>query len=107
MNIPLDQFCGSPCPTNFSTNLNIFSANLSRISFAKIVHLKTRLRERLVGPVDDGVVGSQVDTLQDVLLCSLVLHVVIIPDDRNNDGYDFDMSTSYLPLKFIWVLSCM
>ena len=51
--------------------------------------------------MDDGVVGSQVDALQDVLLCSLVLHVVIIPDDCNNDEYDFDKSMSYLTIAIM------
>ena len=38
--------------------------------------------------MDDGVVGTQVVALQDVLLRSLVLHVVLIPDDRHNEEYD-------------------
>ena len=67
--------------------LDQFEYILSRIAFEN-VHLKTCLRERLVGPMDDGVVGSQVDALQDVLLRSLVLHIVLIPDDRQNEELD-------------------
>ena len=38
--------------------------------------------------MDDGVVGTEVDALQDVLLRSLVLHIVLIPDDDDYDDHD-------------------
>ena len=42
--------------------------------------------------MDDRVVGTEVDALQDVLLRSLVLHVMLIPgeDDGDDAGNDND-----------------
>ena len=48
----------------------------------KKMYLEAGLWEWLVGPVDDRVVGTQVDALQDILLCPLVFNIVLISGNK-------------------------
>ena len=89
-NIPLDQFCGSTqFLDQFEYILDKVEENILQFFLRKKEdHLKTSLREWLVCPMDDRVVGTEVDALQDVLLRSLVLNIVLIPDDIHYDHDD-------------------
>ena len=89
VNIPLDQFCGSTQFLHqFEYILEKVEENIFQIFWDEDDHLKTSLREWLVCPMDDRVVGTEVDALQDVLLRSLVLNIVLVPDDDHNDHDD-------------------
>ena len=98
LNIPLDQFCGS---TQFLHQFEYILDKVEENILQFVGNLKTSLREWLVGPMDDGVVGTEVDALQDVLLRSLVLHIVLIPDHDDHDDDEYFILSTEVYLRVV------